>query len=397
MAQYDGLKLTIAGRDLIAKAIAGAQLTFTRVAIGDGILPEGADIYTMTDLVHTMMDIGISDCMAQTVGQAVVRVIVKNEGLPTGFFAREIGLFAEDPDDGEILYGYTNNENRSDYVPADGGPDVYRHVIRLVTVIDQAQNVTAIINGDPIGVTEEELDYKISQVGQTIINLFQPAATPITDFWTRKTGDMNILRPTSVDEARSIILGTTDIPSMNRRLERAEDNIAEIILVLDAQNIYPEYSHYLLENFNPPDQIDMYSCAVLSVVAGDDSLDCSPVAGMIPGSTYTITDGISFELVQVKSVSIENGIQRVILEAPVSNTYRLDNCHLYRTSATIQDGKVYGPTTSRTYAWSTPNAWQGQDADAEFDIPLAVTVGGNYQINGDIEITSEGLLTLAAA
>jgi hypothetical protein len=335
--------------------------------------------------------------MAQTVGQAVVRVVVKNEGLITGFFAREIGLFAEDPDDGEILYGYTNNENRSDYIPADGGPDVYRHVIRLVTVIDQAQNVTAIINGDPIGVTEEDLDYRIAQIEQRIANLFKPSATPITDFWTRTAGDGNILRPVSMEDTRLALLGITDLAGLNRRLERAEDNIGEIILVLDAQSIYPEYSHYLLENFNPPDQIDNYSCNVLSVVAGDDSLDCSPVAGMIPGSSYTITDGINYELVQVKSVSIENGIQRVILYEPIEKTYRLEHCHLYRTSATIVDGKVYGPTTSRTYAWSTPNAWQGQNADAQFDIPLSVAVGGNHQISGDIEITAEGLVTLGAA
>jgi hypothetical protein len=142
--------------------------------------------------------------------------------------------------------------------------------------------------------------------------------------------------------------------------------------------------------------VDLYTCAVLSVVAGDDSLDCNPVAGMYPGSWYTITDGLSYELVRVKSVSIENGIQRVILAAPIQNTYRLDNCALYRTSATIEDGYVSGPTGKRTKSWTPSGVWQGQAANAEFDIPLVVSAG-SYQASGDITVTAEGLVTLGVS
>ena len=54
---------------------------------------------------------------------------------------------------------------------------------------------------------------------------------------------------------------------------------------------------------------------------------------MLPGSLYTITDGINSEIVQVQSINLENGIQRVILSDTIKNTYILDNTQIYRTSA----------------------------------------------------------------
>ncbi|MDR0648281.1 MAG: phage tail protein [Synergistaceae bacterium] len=396
MAKYDGMKFTEAGRTLLAKAIAGTELRFTKVVAGDGALPDSTNIYELTGLIHPVRELPISSIKVTTVGQATITAVLSNEGLSMGFFAREIGIFADDPDDGEILYAYTNAGDYPDYIPGQDGADIIQSLISFVTVIDNAQNVTAAISGDLVFVTRDDLDNRISQVETKIESLFGPSG-PASDFWARTPGDGNKLRPVPLAQVRAAVLGVTDIASMNRRLERAEDNIAEIILVLDAQNIYPGYSHMLLENFNPPDQIDAYSCDVLSVVAGDDSLDCSPVAGMYPGSMYTLTDGINFELVQVKSVSIENGIQRVILENQVENTYRLGSCRLYRTSALIEGGKAHGPTTSKSHVWAPASGvWKGAGADAQFDIPLAVSVGGGHQATGDIAVTGDGTITLVA-
>ena len=129
-------------------------------------------------------------------------------------------------------------------------------------------------------------------------------------------------------------------------------------------------------------------------------LDCDPVAGMYPGSWYTITDGLSYELVRVKSVSIENTIQRVILASPVQNTYRLENCRLYRTSATIGENcTVSGPTGKKTESWNPTTVWKGQMADEEVPVKLETTVGnsGLFITAGDVGFTADGLLTLEVA
>ncbi|MDR1020520.1 MAG: hypothetical protein LBL73_07165, partial [Synergistaceae bacterium] len=68
------------------------------------------------------------------------------------------------------------------------------------------------------------------------------------------------MTPQMVRRAITNLMGGSDYASLNRRVEVVEDNVGEIVLVLDGNNIYPGYSHMLLENFSPPDQIDSYSC-----------------------------------------------------------------------------------------------------------------------------------------
>jgi hypothetical protein len=395
MAKYDGMKFTAAGRTLLARAIAGEELRFTRVMVGDGVLPDGANIYELSDLIHPVKEVPISSIKVTTVGQATITAVLTNVGQASLLTVREIGIFAADPDEGsDILYSYTNAGDYPDYVPGQDGADIYQSLLSFVTVIDNAQNVTAVIDSQLVFVTREELEDKVSEVKGQIADLFKPPA-PIAGFWANANDDGNVLRKATLEEARLALLGLTSIDSLRRAVEVNQDNIGEILLKLELINLYPNYTHMLCEDFKIPDMVDLYSCNVQSVVAGDDSLDCDPVFGMYPGSWYTITDGISYELVQVKSVSIENGVQRVILYEPIQHTYRLKNCRLYRTSATLEEDHVLGPTGEQTKTWSSSAIWQGQDANTEFDIPLAITAG-NYQADGDITVTVDGLATLGA-
>ena len=63
MADKEGVILTKKGFQLIAKLSANAgDLQFLSVKVGTGILPEGTDILTMTDIVSYKMDGIIADC-----------------------------------------------------------------------------------------------------------------------------------------------------------------------------------------------------------------------------------------------------------------------------------------------------------------------------------------------
>jgi len=375
------------GLALLTKIIArGFPLRFTRAAAGDGYLPEDADPYKVEDLVNRVIDLPICS-KVDGGGVAVVRCYQTSKGLAEPYVSREIGLYAEDPDEGEILYAYHNAGDRPDFIPAENSPVVTDWILALVTIIGRAPVVEAVIDTNFAFVTHEEVEYKIDSI-------FAQAAA-IDYFWTKSAGDGNLLRPSTLDQVKQAILGVTDIESLNRRVERLEDAVAQILLELEVREIYPDYSHWILEDFRVVNQVDLYMCKVTSVVAGDDSLDCEPVVGLIPGSFYTITDGISHELVQAKHVAAENGIQRLILAAPVQNTYRLDTTYLYRTSATIGDGYAMGPTGKKNISWST-GVWKGQAAEEEYLIPLETTVGnsGSLEISGDIQITADGFLTL---
>ena len=389
MAQFNGMTLTKGGRDLLAKALTGKILKFVRVSAGDGLLAEGQDKYEMTELVNHVLDLPITSLTVTGVGIATIKALVSNEELDTPFFIRELGLFAQDPDTlEEVLYGYCNAADRADYLPAGGGPDLVQYLISLVTVIDQAENVTALISEGLVWATHEEVDSKIN-------DLFAKAA-PIYEFWTRTMGDDKKLRPASLADVKLAILGITSIESLNRRVEVLENITANVLLALETIQLYPDYTNFIIEDFFNPDQVDMYSCKVTSIVAGDDSIDCEMKLGILRGSMYTVSDGLKSEQVQVKSVSTENGINRVVLVGNIQNTYQLAYTYLYRTSADIHDGYATGPSGNKTQAWTPTLVWRGQGAAEEYDIPLEVSVGGmgQYEISGDVQITADGFVTL---
>lgn len=145
MANFPALKLTDAGIRLQAKAQTGAALTFTRVALGDGAQP--ANPGTLLGLVHECQSLAIQDNSVRGDGTATLRVIMTNQGVATGFYMRELGVFARDPDSGaEQLYSYSNATDQADYLPPAGGATVWEGIFDVTTVVGNAANVSALIN-----------------------------------------------------------------------------------------------------------------------------------------------------------------------------------------------------------------------------------------------------------
>ena len=156
MANFPGLILTDAGRDILANALAGDTLTFTRVALGDGVEPSNPE--ALTALVNELQSVSIQSLGAIGNGTAKLRAILTNIGLEAGYFAREIGIYATDPDTlDELLYAYANAGVRADYVPAYGGSTVVEHVFDLFTVVDTAADVVAVIDESIVYATKDDV------------------------------------------------------------------------------------------------------------------------------------------------------------------------------------------------------------------------------------------------
>jgi hypothetical protein len=142
MGAFGGLIITNKGIALQAKVQAGAELHFTRIGVGDGTLG-GQSIPTLTNLISEKMSLDITKLKVLGGGKAVVGGVLSNLGITTGFYFREIGVFAMDPDEGEILYCYGNAGSGAEYIPPGGGPDVIEKQIDIVTIIGNASNVSA--------------------------------------------------------------------------------------------------------------------------------------------------------------------------------------------------------------------------------------------------------------
>lgn len=383
-----GITLTTKGRNLLAKALTGKTLTFTRAYIGNGDTTK--DPTDMTALVAPKMELPIQSMRTSSTGTAEVVLELSNRDLVTGFFVQEYGLFAKDPDSGnEVLYAYCNKGSKSPYLEGYDGTNPINYTLSIITVIDQAQNVTAVINTTNNYVT-------ISTLNSRFTSLFADEVNPPAGFFTYANNDSQRLRPLTLKDTKKTIMGITDIPALVDRVERLEDAINELTLTLNVQEIFPGASHYMAEDFAEPDTVDLFTAQITSIVAGDDSIDCIPVDGMLPGSWYTISDGINSEAVQVESISLENGVQRVILKSVIKNTYKLAGCKIYRSSADIKSGAAYGTADRKNISWLPAIIWRGQNSGSAItvDFDTSVNRSAGFSFTGNALLNSEGYISL---
>lgn len=84
-------------------------------------MPNGTSLEDLTDLVTPEQNVGIASKEVLT-DQKMCKIsaTITNVGLSAGYYVRELGVFANDPDDGEILYAVTS-DSAPDYIPPEGG------------------------------------------------------------------------------------------------------------------------------------------------------------------------------------------------------------------------------------------------------------------------------------
>lgn len=178
MSFATGPVFTAAGRELHARAIAGAQLKFTKLQLGDGTLGDKV-IESLTALVHPVASVGIST-LRHTGNFATIGGLFTNADLSTGFYWREIGLFAADPDapddrSRDILYCYQNAGNLADYIPASESEIITKR-INIAAIVDNAATVTAelveIKRADEVSFDPANTDLEAETVQEAIEEIF---------------------------------------------------------------------------------------------------------------------------------------------------------------------------------------------------------------------------------
>lgn len=145
MGEYSDFLLTDLGAALLAKVNAGTtSLTMTKWGLGDGTLTWPDDVAAMTALASQQMTTDITEAgRIPDTNQAKVMGYVTVDDLPaTGFQLREVGLFADDPDDGEILYGVIYGGDTGDYVPSASSGAQYGVPLNVILTVGTSATVT---------------------------------------------------------------------------------------------------------------------------------------------------------------------------------------------------------------------------------------------------------------
>jgi len=406
MSQYNGMTLTTLGLSLQTKCQAGAQLLFTRVALGSGQLSQGQLMQALTALINPQMNLPITAAVVSGTGTAQLSATLQNTTLVTGFYASEIGLFATDPQLGEILYAYANAGNTADYIPAGGGADVVNLVFQVVTVVGQASNVTANITVT-LYATQADFLSHVNSITDPHPNWLQkgPQTTTATHFWAQQAADGK-LRPIALADAQAAILGgnANTIPVMSAQIDATNRELSNMALYMQAMQTYPDYNALIAEGFTPITNSDVFGCQITSVGAGSNSLGVATLQGIVEGSWYTVTDGVNQEQVQITSVIQNGSTLRAQLASNIVNTYNMATAMLYRSTAQIISGTVGQPGSGNAQGagnqsasvWAPSTIWTGTIANSVVVAALLTTQAnsGSFTITGNIAFDASGNVTL---
>lgn len=169
-----GTYVTSKGYKLIAKLLAGSgTLQFTRAAVGTGKVPEGFSPESLTGLTQYKMDAELAQYGVEE-DKAFVITQVSSQNVSEGFLVTEVGIFASDPDEGEILYGYMDISGDPTYIYAGSSTSMAKFAeFQLYFLIGQLQKVTAAITPGAFvsrEALEKELEKKVSLDGGELGN-----------------------------------------------------------------------------------------------------------------------------------------------------------------------------------------------------------------------------------
>ncbi|WP_410495822.1 hypothetical protein QTL86_19380 [Cellulosilyticum sp. ST5] len=197
--------LTNQGRILQAKCMLGKTITFTKIILGDGEL-QGKIVQELTAVISPKMNVPITKFLKLDDGKVKIGGKFNNTGLNTGFYYRELGLIATDPDtNNEVLYCYGNAGVLAEYISGQGS-EIIEKQIDIIALVGNKADVTATIEDSLLGVSPEDLEaHNESETAHPAIRaLVQNLFSGLKLTWDNITGKPNTFPP---PVASSTVLG----------------------------------------------------------------------------------------------------------------------------------------------------------------------------------------------
>lgn len=155
--QFSACIVTNIGKEMIAKSQNGQKLTFTRVALGDGLIETDDDILSFTKIKNERLSANIAKFTDKNNGQFQIQFRVSNQDVEVGFWEREIGIMAQLEGGEEQLYAYSSAGNKANFL-YDKTTPVEERIVNIDFVVGNAENVQVIVNSSIIYVSLEDME-----------------------------------------------------------------------------------------------------------------------------------------------------------------------------------------------------------------------------------------------
>ena len=161
MGVFSSSAITDGGRQLLGHVQMGAVFTPTRIVIGNGSLPAGTTVQTITAVVAPVQTLTISKKKRSNDGLVTIGGVYSNKEVTTNFYFRELGLYAKavypnGTEIAEVLYCYGNAGNSADLMPAYTSGQPVEREIDIVTYIGNDTDVDLTI-GSNVYVTQSQM------------------------------------------------------------------------------------------------------------------------------------------------------------------------------------------------------------------------------------------------
>lgn len=165
---YSDTIITKKGRELIAKLqVSGATTKFSSLVLGAGTDKLTEESIQLTD-PRQKFELDSAKLSSDATDKIELTASPNNIGLESGYTIREMGIYAQDPDEGNILYAVINTEDNSstyDQFPAYSGEEDFAEIIfRMEIRVANAKEVTIVLS-------EENLRRQVMENTESIKNI----------------------------------------------------------------------------------------------------------------------------------------------------------------------------------------------------------------------------------
>lgn len=210
MAEFSKLYLTKRGQALVAKIMAGAtNIQFTKVSTSSKVYAESA-LEALTALENVQQTNNVTKVTISNNTSVRMETAFTNEKLTAGYYLRCLGLYAKDPDLGEILYAVCVETSGLCYMPAYNGVTVSSAYIQLYTTVGNSDNVNlAVYSGayatvEDISAMEAEIADLRAYVGYTDGDIYGVEVDFANKKFTRLAGAVGMAGGEPFDKVRAM-------------------------------------------------------------------------------------------------------------------------------------------------------------------------------------------------
>lgn len=168
MAVFSNTIITKKGHALVAKGMTGEQINFTKRRTSDYDYPSSTNFENLTVLGSIKQTVDISAVNIENESTVRVKAAILNTDVTTGYYVKNIGLYANDPDEGEILFSITT-ATTADFMPAYNGVNTSVLTVDLLTTVSNSGNVNLTVS--PGGLVTTEMIATENQYGIVTLNM----------------------------------------------------------------------------------------------------------------------------------------------------------------------------------------------------------------------------------